>query len=153
MNADLDFRFEGQTYHIAPLSDKGRRWLAAKGLSEIVPTVGINKIRQNAKAAGLRTLVDGNDWPNYSLLEDAEALRRLEEKAQRRAEAAATYRPARIPPIAKLGEIMRTMDRVLVQGALAAPGERCPYKRNTREGKELAARWEEGRAMAAELRR
>src|SRR4051794_39707331 len=68
--ADIDFRFEGTTYHLAGLTAKGRNWLEAEGLAEIVATVGINKIRERAVHAGLETLVNGNAYkPGYRLQE------------------------------------------------------------------------------------
>jgi hypothetical protein len=43
-------------------------------------------------------------------------------------------------------------DVALVRGALAGETDRCPYKRNTRDGKDLAARWDKGRKLAVQLR-
>ena len=43
-------------------------------------------------------------------------------------------------------------DVAVVRGALSAEKDRCPYKRNTSNGTALAARWEKGRALAAQLR-
>jgi hypothetical protein len=68
--ADIDFRFEGTSYHLAALSPRGQQWLDAEGLGSIVKTIGINKVRRKAIAAGLRTLISGHDYkPGYALQE------------------------------------------------------------------------------------
>jgi hypothetical protein len=69
-DADIDFRFEGTTYHLAALSLRGQQWLDATGRGPIVRTIGIDRIRRNAINAGLRTLVNGRDYkPGYALQE------------------------------------------------------------------------------------
>src|SRR4051812_40614066 len=68
--ADIYFRFEGTTYHLAALSPAGRKWLDAHCLGQIVQTVGINKIRRKAIDGGLQTLVNGRAYRRgYALQE------------------------------------------------------------------------------------
>jgi hypothetical protein len=72
-DADIDFRFEGTTYHLAALSPRGQQWLDATGLGPIVGTVGINRIRRNAIDVGLRTLVNGRDYKPGDALQERPA--------------------------------------------------------------------------------
>lgn len=71
--SDIDFIFEGLNYQLRPLTEKGRRYMAAESLPEVIPTVNVNKIRDRMIAAGLTTLVNGNSYKDgYRLQSRAE---------------------------------------------------------------------------------